>query len=525
MKTPDLMKHALAALGTALALTALAVQSQTIKVVMHSDLKVFDPTVSTAYIVRNHGYMVFDQLVARDEKGVVKPQMADKWETSKDGLVWTFTLRDGQEWHDGTPVTAEDCVASIKRFNQRDATGLRAAPFIKTYEVVNAKTFRIVLNEPYGLLLESLSKPSLAPLFMMPKKVAETPAADPIKPEQVIGSGPFIFKRDEWRPGEKVVYVKNTKYKPRAEPPSGLAGGKIAYVDRVEWIAISDGQTALAALTNGEIDMVEILANDLVPLAAKNKSLVVEPAWKQTYFLRPNCVNPPFDNPKIRQAAMIALNQEQILKGMVGDARNYKVCYSTYACNSPFYTDAGMGAMVRGDAKRAAALLKEAGYDGTPILLPHTTDLPVLNNLGPLAKQQLERAGFKVELAPSDWQSLTMRLRKKEKPSEGGWSAYMSSIDLNDAQNPIDRGTFNTNCKTSFLGWPCDDKMEQMRDAFARTSDPAAKKGLAREMQERNAEIVTVIPLGEYAAVSARSIKLERTFKQPLTLFYGVKKK
>jgi peptide/nickel transport system substrate-binding protein len=118
-----------------------------------------------------------------------------------------------------------------------------------------------------------------------------------------------------------------------------------------------------------------------------------------------------------------------------------------------------------------------------------------------------------------------MRLRKKEKPSEGGWSAYMSSIDLNDAQNPIDRGTFNTNCKTSFLGWPCDDKMEQMRDAFARTSDPAAKKGLAREMQERNAEIVTVIPLGEYAAVSARSIKLERTFKQPLTLFYGVKKK
>lgn len=218
--------------------------------------------------------------------------MADKWETSKDGLVWTFTLRDGQEWHDGTPVTAEDCIASIKRFNQRDATGLRAAPFIKTYEVVNAKTFRVVLNEPYGLLLESLSKPSLAPLFMMPKKVAETPAAEPIKPEQVIGSGPFIFKRDEWRPGEKVVYVKNTKYKPRAEPPSGLAGGKVAYVDRVEWIAISDGQTALAALTSGEIDMVEILANDLVPLAAKNKNLVVEPAWKQTYFLRPNWVNP-----------------------------------------------------------------------------------------------------------------------------------------------------------------------------------------------------------------------------------------
>jgi peptide/nickel transport system substrate-binding protein len=514
-------------LGAACALlwAATAAQSQTLKVVMHSDLKVMDPLVSTAYISRNHGFLIFDQLVARDAKGVVRPQMADKWETSKDGLSWTFTLRDGLEWHDGTPVTAEDCVASIRRYAQRDATGLRLAAMVDGYDVLSPKVFRIRLKTPYGLLLDALSKPSLSPLLMMPAKVAATSPAEPLKPEQMIGSGPFIFKRDEWKPGEKVVYVRNPKYRPRAEPPSGLAGGKVAHLERVEWIAISDSQTALAALNRGEVDMVEILANDLVPVARQNRSLIVEPLWQQTYFFRPNWLHPPFDNPKVRQAAMVALNQVQMLKGMVGDPQSFKPCYSVYACNSPYYTESGMSGMVRGDVKRAQALLKEAGYDGTPVLIPHTTDLPVLNNLGPLAKQQLERAGFKVQLIAGDWQSMVGRLRKKDKPADGGWNAYLSSLDLADAQNPIDRGHFNTDCKTSLLGWPCDAKLEQMRDAFSRTDDPAARKGLAREIQERNADIGAFVPLGEYSAVAARSNKLEIVFKQPITVFWGIKKK
>jgi peptide/nickel transport system substrate-binding protein len=503
---------------------ASAAGAQTVRAVMHSDVKVLDPTVSTAYIVRNHGFMVWDQLVARDEQGAVRPQMADRWEISPDKTVYTFTLREGLEWHDGKPVTSDDCIASIKRFLLRDATGLRMAPFVKGYDVINARTFRIVLKEPYGLVLDTLSKPSLAPLFMMPKAVAETSPADPIKPEQVIGSGPFIFKRDEWRPGERIVYVKNPRYRPRAEPPSGLAGGKVVHVDRVEWVAIPDGQTALAALSNGEVDLVETVSNELAPLVERDRRVVLEPGFQMTYFFRPNWVHPPFDNPRIRQAAMIALSQDQILKGMVGDAKYFRTCFSSFSCDSPIATDAGMSGMVRGDARRAAALLKEAGYDGTPVLIPHPTDLSVLNNLGPLAKQQLERAGFKVQLAPSDWQSMTMRLRKKDRPAEGGWSAYMSSLDWTDADNPIDRNAFNTNCKTSFLGWPCDDKMESLREAYSRALDNGTRKALARQIQERNAEIVAFIPLGEFSALSARSPRLERTFKQPIPLFWGLKK-
>ena len=98
---------------------ATAVSAQTLKVVMHSDLKILDPTWTTAYIVRNHGYLVWDTLFAMDEKFDVKPQMVDKWTVSDDKLTYTFTLRDGLEWHDGKPVTADDVVFSFNILKEK----------------------------------------------------------------------------------------------------------------------------------------------------------------------------------------------------------------------------------------------------------------------------------------------------------------------------------------------------------------------------------------------------------------------
>src|SRR5213082_2442342 len=212
----------------------------TLKVVMHSDLKIVDPIWTTAYITRNHGYMVYDTLFAMDDKGEIKPQMVDKYDVSADKLTYTFTLRDGLVWHDGKPVTADDCVASIKRWAAKDSMGQKMMGFVKDLTGVNARTLRIVLKEPTGLVLSALGKPSSNVPFMMPKRVAETDPNTQIS--DATGSGPFVFKRDEWKPGDKAVYVRFDKYKPRAEPASGLAGGKVVKVDRVEWLAMSDQQ-------------------------------------------------------------------------------------------------------------------------------------------------------------------------------------------------------------------------------------------------------------------------------------------
>jgi peptide/nickel transport system substrate-binding protein len=218
----------------------------TLRLVAHSDLKVLDPIWTTAFITRNHGYMIYDVLFAKDAHGDVQPQMVDKYETSPDKLTWTFTLRPGLEWHDGKPVTAEDCVASIKRWAARDTLGQQMMAAVGEIKALDDTSFRISLKEPFGLLLEALGKPSSNVPFMMPKRVAEV---DPYKQiEDYTGSGPFMLKKDEWKPGEKIVYVKFAKYKPRGEPPSMLAGAKLAKVDRVEWLAISDPMTAVNTL-------------------------------------------------------------------------------------------------------------------------------------------------------------------------------------------------------------------------------------------------------------------------------------
>src|SRR6185295_8896554 len=168
--------------------------AQTIKAVMHSDVKLLDPIWTTAYIQRNFGYMVWDTLFAMDDKFEVKPQMVDKYEVSADKLTWTFTLRDGLEWSNGQPVTAEDCIASIKRWAARDSMGQKMMGSVAGLEAVDAKTFRMKMKEPYGLVLESLGKPSSNVPFMMPKKTADTDPMTQIKVEDVIGSGPFIMK-------------------------------------------------------------------------------------------------------------------------------------------------------------------------------------------------------------------------------------------------------------------------------------------------------------------------------------------
>ena len=241
-----------------------ALAQTTLRVVMHSDLKIVDPIWTTAYIVRNHGYMVYDTLFAMDAKGEIRPQMVDKYELSADKLTYTMTLRDGLLWHDGTPVTAEDCIASIKRWAAKDSLGQKMISFVKEMQVVNPKTFKISLKEQTGLVLPALGKPSSNVPFMMPKRVAETDPNTQIS--DFTGSGPFVFKKDEWKPGDKAVYVKFAQYRPRSEPPSGLAGGKVVKVDRVEWRAIPDHQTAINALLAGEIDYIESPPHDLYPI-------------------------------------------------------------------------------------------------------------------------------------------------------------------------------------------------------------------------------------------------------------------
>lgn len=515
----------MAVLATALPASKAEAQV-TLRNVMHSDLKIIDPIWTTAYIQRNYGYMVYDTLFAMDEKFEVKPQMVDTWTVSDDKKTYTFTLRDGLLWHDDQPVTAEDCIASIKRWGARDSMGQKLLTVVQEFQAVDAKTFKLVLKEPYGLVLQSLGKPSSNVPFMMPKRVAETDPMTQIS--ESIGSGPFMFKRDEWKPGDKAVFVKFAKYKPRAEPPSALSGGKVVKVDRVEWLAIPDVQTAVNALISGEVDYVEQPTHDLLPVLKAEKSIGVidwNPLGNQ-YTFRFNTLHPPFNNEKIRRAVFTAFNQEDFLKAVIGDPAYYKVCKSMFPCGTPFDSAKGTEGAYESNFAKAKEELKAAGYDGTPVLLMHSTDLAVLTNLAPVAADLMRKAGLNVDMQSMDWQTLVARRAKKEPPSQGGWNAFLTSWVAADMLNPVMVGFMNAACDKAMFGWPCDDQIEKLRDGFAKETDPAKQKALAEEVQARAIAYGTHVNLGQwYQPAAIRKEAVSGFLTAPAPVFWNVTKK
>jgi peptide/nickel transport system substrate-binding protein len=520
--------HCLRRLAAAVVATAALIapaSATTLRVAPHSDLKILDPIWTTALITVNHGYMIYDTLFALDGKLNVQPQMVERYQMSSDKLTWTFTLRDGLEWHDGAPVTAEDCIASIKRFGARDAMGQKLLAYVADFAAPDAKTIRMTLKEPYGLVIQTLAKPGASVPFMMPKRVAET---DPNKQiTDYTGSGPFIFRRDEWRPGEKIVYVKNPKYKPRGEPASGMAGAKVAKVDRVEWIWIADAQTQVNALLAGEVDVIEAPPHDLLPLLAADKNIALfvwNPPGRQFAF-RFNVLHKPFDNPKARQAVAYALNQKDMLQSVIGDPEWYKECKSLFPCGSPLESSKGFDDKFESNAAKARALLQEAGYDGTPIVILQSTDIVSLSNLAPVAKSLMERAGFKVDVQAMDWQTLVSRRTKKDPPSAGGWHAFLTSWASVDVLDPVAASFLNASCDRAAFGWPCDAELEKLRDAFARETDPAKQKAIAEAVQLREVEYPTHLQLGQYTQPVAYRKNVSGILAGPSIVFWNVEVK
>ena len=526
MTISKLMRRLLLPIMAALvAFSTPAHAQKVLRIVPHADLKNLDPIWTTAYITRNHGYMVYDTLFATDGDLKVQPQMVDTWKVSDDGLVYTFTLRDGLKWHDGAPVKSEDCIASIQRWGKRDGMGQKLMDFTKSMDVVDDKTFTMTLKEPYGLVLDSLGKISSNVPFMMPKRLADTDAFEQVP--EIIGSGPFKFVKDEWVPGSKVVYVKNEDYVPRSEPASGAAGGKVVKVDRVEWVYIPDPATTMNALVNGEVDLWETPAVDMIPILKTNADIkieVIDPLGTQGW-MRPNHLHPPFDNPKARQALMYATNQEEFLQAIVGDPSLYKVCAAYFICGTPNETDIGTAPLKEVNKEKAKQLLAEAGYKGEKIILMQPTDIPVLNSASLVTAQMLRDIGMDVEVQAMDWSTLTSRRAEKKKPSEGGWNIFHTYSTGADVQSPVANiGISGGGVEKAWFGWPTDAKTEELRDAYSRATTDADKKKIVEELQARLFEVVPYVNYGQWFQPMAWSSKLSGVVVSPVPFFWNIDK-
>jgi peptide/nickel transport system substrate-binding protein len=493
-------------LGAVLAAAAPTVAAQdkakTLRIVAHADVKILDPSFTTAYITRNFGYMVYDMLFGLDAKGEPQPQMVDKYTRSEDGKQWQFSLRPGLKFSDGSLVKAADAVASIQRWSSRDSVGRAMTAAGAEWKVVDDAGFSLTLEESFGLVLHALAKPSGFPLVVMPERLAKMPTTSPLT--EVLGSGPFIFKRDEWVPGNKVVFLRNPDYVARSEPASALAGSKKPAFDRVEWLYLPDANSAIAALKNGEVDYVEQVPPDYIAPLKGDPNVVIGASGAYQGFMVMNHLHAPFDNQKVRQALLQAVSQERFVAGM-GYAEDMRIAYcpSYFICGSPNETAAGSEPYRKADVAKAKKLLAESGYKGEKVVLLVPTDVSYLNAEALVAAQTLRSVGFNVDMNNMDWASIGARRAKKDAPEAGGWSMYLTVAGEFDVDSPITNAYLSAACGNTLPGWPCDKQLDELRTAWLRETDAAKRREALDAFQKRAYETVPYISVGQYSAAFA----------------------
>ena len=499
-------------------------RSRTLRFAPQAGLSAIDPIWTTAAVVQNFGYTCFDTLYAIDSSAAPQPQMASGHEVSADGLRWTFKLRDGLKFHDNTPVRAVDCIASIKRWGARDTMGQLMTARVQEYVVVDDKTFALRLDKPFPLMLDALARPISQAAFIMPERIAAT---DPMKQmTEVVGSGPYRFLPDDFVAGAQAAYAKFDGYVPRSEAPSWLSGGKVAQFDRVEWRFIPDTATAAAALKTGEIDWWEQVQPDLVESMRKSAGVTIGRGDPTGYIgvMRFNHLNPPFNNVKLRQAVMHAVDQTQYMQSVAGDDdKAWRVCHSMFPCGTRYGVTPSpdpMGKPASMDELRA--MVKASGYAGEKAVIINPSDFPTIAPFGQISAALLKDMGLNVELADTDWGTVLQRRASREPVDKGGWSIFHTWWNGISITSPATSALMRGQGATGWFGWYGDPKMETLVADWLNAPTEADQTRVAAAVQEEGFAGVPSVMLGQFNIRSAWRSDLSGIVEGPIPAPWGV---
>jgi len=506
---------------------ARAAGADTLIFAPQADLAQLDPVWVTAYVTRNHAFLVFDTLYGLDETYQPQPQMVEGHVVENDGKLWTLTLRPGLRFHDNTPVLARDAVASIRRWASRDAFGASLLAATEELAALDDRTFRFRLKKPFPALPLALGRGSNTMLPVMPERLANTPGTQQVS--EMTGSGPYRFVADERVPGSRAVYQRFDGYVPRPSGRSSFtAGPKVATIERIEWRTIPDAATAAAALQAGEIDWWEAPTADLLPLLRRNRSITTEIIDRagNIGFLRVNSLYPPFDNPAVKRALLGAVDQSDFMTAVVGaDPQMWRQPAGVFTPGTPLATDVGLEVFEGPrDYDRVKRDLAAAGYRGEKVVMLAATDFPAINALCEVSADMFRKSGINLDYQALDWGTVTSRRNSQEPPEKGGWNAHCTYTAGYDLLNPGSNPSLNAVGRAGFVGWPTDPRQAELRSAWFDAPDLESQRRICRDLQARFVENPGYYPLGQFFQATAYRSNVSNVPRGSFSLFWGIKK-
>ncbi len=498
-------------------------RARTLIYVPPAGLSILDPHFTTINQTAYYGHYVYDMLYSTDSQFRAVPQMAEGHIVSDDKLTWLIKLRPGLKFHDGEPVRAQDCVASIKRWGKRDGSGVTLLSYTEELTAADDNTIKFRLKKPFGILPDALAHPVASPCMIMPERVAAADITQQVT--ESIGSGPMKFIKDEFIPGEHAMFERNSDYVPRQEAPNGMSGGRVVNFDRIEWRSLPDAATAAAALQAGEIDWLDTINFDLLELLKSDPSLTVavsDPGFRS--WVRFNCGVAPFNNPALRRVVSSAIDQMTYTQALLGaEAKN--LCYAMYACGLPGVEELGKDLM--GGPKDMAALaqkVKEAGYNGEKVVIMSATDVATTAPMGAILQDMLSQLGMNVDLQSMDLNTMATRRISQAPSDQGGWSMFSFLTSTPVLASPMTAIVARGVGTKGYPGNYDDPTLEGFIGDWIGAANDEERSAKFHEIQTRLWEMMPIAPLAMYAQYTGFRSDLTGYIPNTVAVPWGMKR-
>ena len=486
------MRPAVLALAVVLALAAPEVvqpseQPRTggvLRAAMIGEPPTLDLHTTTAVIVQQITWHIYETLFTYDRQYNAVPMLVDTHTVTDNGRTYLFKLRRGVKFHNGKELTSADVVASLKRWGRLATPGKAAWRNVEGVEARDPSTVAMYLKEPSGSLLQVLARPNNG-AAIYPREIADAAGDQPIK--EYIGTGPYRFV--EHKPDRHIRLARFQDYVARTDPPNGPAGTRVAYLDEILFVPVPDVAVRLAGVETGEYHYGQQIKPDQYERVKTVRDIVpgiIKPAGWTTAVL--NHKQGLMTDKRIRQAFQAALDMEPILAAGWGNKTFYRVDPSLMHVEQPqWYTKVGQDAYNQKNPAKAQKLLKDAGYAGQPVRWITTKEYEWMYKNALVARQQLEVAGFKIDLQVVDWATLVQRRNKPEV-----WDVFSTGITFNP--DPA----YNTGVQCNWPGWWCHEEKDRWLDAVARESEPSRRKAMWGKVQAIFYEDVGRVKFGDF---------------------------